>query len=163
VTEAVAHNEEKSMMFRAQTLRVLAASSALMACGAAAAADHVVSMLNTGKDGSMVFEPSYVRVAVGDTVIFKPVQPGGHNAVSLLVPDGAQPFNGGIDQETRVKIEREGVYLYLCQPHKPMGMVGVIQAGKPVNLAAARAAATKEQASFALGKDRFDNALAQVK
>jgi hypothetical protein len=44
-----------------------------------------------------------------------------------------------------------------------MGMVGVIQAGKPVNLAAARAAATKEQAMFALGNDRFDKALAQVK
>jgi pseudoazurin len=156
----VAHHEEKSVKFTTRPLRLLAALSAFAIGGAAAAADHVVSMLNTGP---MVFEPSYVRVAVGDTVIFKPVQPGGHNAMSLLVPDGAQPFNSGIDQETRVKIEREGVYLYLCQPHKPMGMVGVIQAGKPVNLAAARVAATKEQATFALGKDRFDKALAQVK
>ena len=150
-------------MFNIEPLRALAASCLLLASATVAAADHVVAMLNSGKDGPMVFEPSFVRVAVGDTVIFKPVQPGGHNAMSLLVPDGAQSFNGAIDQETRVKIEREGVYLYACQPHKPMGMVGVIQAGKPVNLAAARAAATKEQAGFALGKDRFDKALAQVK
>jgi pseudoazurin len=150
-------------MFNIEPLRALAASCLLLGSATVAAADHVVAMLNSGRDGPMVFEPSFVRVAVGDTVIFKPVQPGGHNAMSLLVPDGAQSFNGGIDQETRVKIEREGVYLYACQPHKPMGMVGVIQAGKPVNLAAARAAATKEQAGFALGKDRFDKALAQVK
>lgn len=42
-------------------------------------------------------------------------------------------------------------------------MVGVIQAGKPVNLAAAREAAKKESAGFAMGKDRFDKALALVK
>jgi pseudoazurin len=105
-------------MSKTQRMRALAAVSMLATCSTASAADHVVSMLNTGKEGAMVFEPSYVRVAVGDTVIFKPLQPGGHNAMSLLVPDGAQPFNGGIDQEPRVKIEREGVYLYLCQPHK---------------------------------------------
>ena len=44
-----------------------------------------------------------------------------------------------------------------------MGMVGVIQVGKPVNLAEAKAVATKEQASFAMNKTRFDLALAQVK
>lgn len=38
---------------------------------------------------------------------------------------------------------------------------GQVQAGKPVNLA--KAAAAKESARFALGKDRFDKALALVK
>lgn len=123
----------------------------------------VVNMLNSSKDGPMVFEPAFVRVAVGDTVVFKPVQPGGHNSASVLVPPGAAAWTGPFDKETRVKIEREGVYLYACTPHKVMGMVGVIQAGKPVNLAAAREAAKKEAATFAMGKDRFDHALAQVK
>lgn len=123
----------------------------------------VVNMLNTGKDGSMVFEPAFVRVAVGDTVVFKPTQVGGHNSASVHVPPGATPWNGAFDKETRVRIEKDGVYLYACVPHKVMGMVGVIQAGKPVNLAAAREAAKKEAASFAMGKDRFDKALAQVK
>ena len=63
----------------------------------------------------------------------------------------------------KVKAEKEGVYLYYGEPHKPMGMVGVIQAGKPVNLAEAKVVAKKEQAGFALGKDRFDKALALVK
>jgi pseudoazurin len=123
----------------------------------------VVNMLNAGKDGLMVFEPAFVRVNVGDTVVFKPTQIGAHNSVSLLVPPGATPWSGPLDKETRVRIEKEGVYLYACLPHKAMGMVGVIQAGKPVNLAAARELARKESAAMAMGKDRFDKALAQVK
>ena len=33
----------------------------------AQAAEVVVKMLNTGKEGPMAFEPAYVKVAVGDT------------------------------------------------------------------------------------------------
>lgn len=127
------------------------------------AADHVVKMLNTGKDGTMVFEPSFIKVAVGDTVVFAPTEKAAHNSASLLLPEGAKPWKGAPDTEVKVKIEKEGVYLYACEPHKVMGMVGVIQAGKPVNLAQAKATAAKEQASFAMGKDRFDKALASVK
>ena len=129
----------------------------------AQAADVVVKMLNTGKDGPMVFEPAYVKVAVGDTVVFTPTEKGAHYSASLLLPAGAKPWRGTPDVELKVKIENEGVYLYACEPHKAMGMVGVIQAGKPLNLAEAKAMGTKEQATFALGKTRFDTALAQVK
>lgn len=145
------------------TLSVALAVAVCLASSVAHAKDVVVNMLNTGQDGSMVFEPAFVRVAVGDTVVFKPVQPGGHNSTSLLVPAGATTWTGAFDKENRVTIDKEGVYLYACQPHKVMGMVGVIQAGKPVNLAAAREAAKRESAGFAAGKDRFDKALAQVK
>lgn len=127
------------------------------------AADHVVKMLNAGKEGPMVFEPSFVKVAVGDTVVFTPTEKGAHYSKSLLLPAGAKPWQGGVDQEFKLKIEKEGVYLFTCEPHKAMGMVGVIQAGKPANLAEAKATATQEQATFALGKDRFDKALAQVR
>jgi pseudoazurin len=128
-----------------------------------AAADHVVNMLNTGKDGSMVFEPAYVKVAVGDTVVFKPTQAGAHYAASVLVPAGSKPFKGAVDTEFKLKIDKEGLYLYVCEPHRALGMAGVIQAGKPVNLAEAKTVAAKEQAGFAMGKDRFDKALAMVK
>lgn len=139
------------------------AIAALLVAASAQAKDVVANMLNTGQEGNMVFEPSYMQVAVGDTVVFKPAQPGGPNTASLLVPAGATPWSGAFDKETRVKIDKEGVYLYYCQPHKVVGMVGVIQAGQPVNLAAAREAAKKERAGFAMGKDRLDKALALVK
>ncbi|MBA4194820.1 MAG: pseudoazurin [Comamonadaceae bacterium] len=144
----------------------LAAASLLVGLALAApshAAEHVVHMLNTGKDGSMVFEPDFIRVAVGDTVVFKPTQKGAHNSASLLLPAGAKSWKSAFDVEVKVKMEKEGVYLYVCEPHKVMGMVGVIQVGKPVNLAEAKAVAARESATFATGKDRFAKALAQVK
>ena len=135
----------------------------LSLAGSVQAADHTVKMLNTGKDGTMVFEPSFVKVAVGDTVIFAPTQVGAHYSVSMLMPAGATPWRGAPDKEFKVKLDKEGVYLYACEPHKVMGMVGVIQVGKPVNLTEAKAVAAKEQAAFAMNKTRFDVALAQVK
>lgn len=141
----------------------IAFTAALSIAHTAHAAEHVVKMLNTGKDGAMVFEPSFVKATVGDTVVFAPTDKAAHNSASLLLPAGAKPWKGAPDTEVRVKLEKEGLYLYACEPHKVMGMVGVIQAGKPVNLADAKAAAAKEQAAFAMGKDRFDKALAQAK
>lgn len=149
------------------SFRLIASTASLIGALAlshtAHAAEHVVKMLNTGKDGTMVFEPSFVKAAVGDTVVFTPTEKAAHNSASLLLPAGAKPWKGAPDTEVKVKLEKEGVYLYACEPHKVMGMVGVIQAGKPVNLADAKAAAAKEQAAFAMGKDRFDKALAQAK
>ena len=120
-------------------------------------------MLNTGKDGAMVFEPDFVMAKVGDTVTFVPSGKSVHYSVSLLLPAGAEPWNGVPYTTLQVKLGKEGVYLYACEPHKTMGMAGVIQAGKALNLAQAKAAAAKEQAGFTMGRDRFDKALAQVK
>ena len=142
---------------------VLATCTALLAATNAMSADIIVKQLNTGKDGAMVFEPAFVKAAVGDTIIFQATEKGAHQSVSLLVPAGAKAWSGPMDADFKVKVEKEGVYLYACTPHKAMGMVGVIQAGKPVNLAEAKAAATKEQAGFAMNKTRFDTALAKVK
>jgi pseudoazurin len=143
--------------------QLLLAAALAAAAVSTHAADHVVNMLNTGKHGPMVFEPAYVKVAIGDTVVFKPTQIGSHYAVSALVPSGSKPFKGTVDEQFTLKIDKEGLYLYVCEPHRALGMAGVIQAGKPVNLAEAKTVAAKEQAGFAMGKDRFDKALAQVK
>lgn len=138
-------------------------TSVAIAVPPVSANEHVIKMLNVGKDGSMVFEPAYVNTVVGDTVTFVPADKAAHNSASLVVPTGAKTWKGEPDQEVKIKMEKEGVYLYACEPHKIMGMVGVIQVGKPVNLADAKAVASKEQATFMMGKDRFDKALAQVK
>ena len=74
----------------------------LSLAGPVQAADHTVKMLNTGKDGTMVFEPSFAKVAVGDTVIFAPTQVGAHYAVSLLTPVGVTPWRGLPDKEFKV-------------------------------------------------------------
>jgi pseudoazurin len=150
------------MQLRRPALRAALFAVTLLSAGAQAA-EHQIKMLNAGATGPMVFEPDYVRAAPGDTIVFVPTQIGAHFSNSILLPDGAKPWRGEVDKELRVKLDKEGVYLYVCEPHKAMGMVGVIQVGKPHNLAAATARAKAEAAGFALGKDRFDKALAKVK
>lgn len=139
-----------------------ATTLALLAAFPARAADHQVLMLNAGKDGAMVFEPAYLKVAVGDRVKFV-AKDKTHNAESLAVPAGAAPFRGAMDEEIVVTIEKEGVYLYQCTPHAVMAMVGVIQAGKPANLAQAQQAAAALKGRVVINKERVDKLLASVK
>ncbi|WP_430512927.1 pseudoazurin [Pannonibacter phragmitetus] len=100
----------------------------------ASAADHEVKMLNYGTEGSMVFEPSFLEVQVGDTVTFVPTN-SGHNVRSYVVPEGTQAWNTPMDERTTVTISQPGVYLYYCPPHLMMSMIGMIQAGEAVNRA----------------------------
>lgn len=140
---------------------VIAAIMGLTAV-AASAAEHQVKMLNTGKDGAMVFEPSFLKVAKGDSVKFIKVDPS-HNSAAVIVPPGALEWKGKMDEEISVKLDKEGVYVYVCEPHKVMAMAGVIQVGKPVNLADAKKQSAKLAKSFVMNKDRLAKALDQVK
>ena len=81
----------------------------------------------------------------------------------MIVPAGAAPWKGKADEEVSVKLDQEGVYVYVCDPHKVMGMAGVIQVGKPVNLADAKAQADTLSKSFVMNKDRLSSYMAQVK
>ncbi len=131
---------------------------------AAAAADIQVKMLTNGPNGQMlVFDPDFVKAKVGDTVTFLPMQKAGHTSISLLVPPGATPWQAKPDTEIKVKIEKQGVYLVMCNVHKSLGMVAVIEAGKPVNLAEAKKKAAEFSATMLQKKDLFDKLLAQVK
>ena len=96
----------------------------------AAAADHVVKMLNKGKAGMMVFEPALVKIAPGDTVTFVPTDKS-HNAESIagMVPAGAAGFKGKMNQPVTVKFSKPGFYGYKCLPHYGMGMVGAVVVG----------------------------------
>lgn len=126
------------------------------------AANHDVQMLNTGKDGSMVFEPTLVKAQVGDTVTFK-VATTGHFVKSQLVPKGAQAFQSEEDQELKVKLTHEGVYVYNCPPHRMMNMSGIIQVGKPKNLAEAKKVITELDNRSMQNKGRLSPYLKQIK
>ena len=105
-------------------------AAAIALAGPAAAADHVVKMLNKGKAGMMVFEPALVKVAPGDTVTFGPTDKS-HNAESIagMLPAGAAPFKGKMNQPIKVKFSKPGFYGYKCLPHYGMGMVGGVVVG----------------------------------
>ena len=106
----------------------------------AVARDHQVKMLNKGPRGAMVFAPEVVKVAPGDTVTFVATDKG-HNAeiISGMIPAGATPFKGKMNQNFTVKFTKPGVYGYKCLPHYGMGMVGAIIVGKASNAAQAKA------------------------
>lgn len=127
----------------------------------AQAADHTVEMLNTSEEGTMVFSPGYLKVEPGDTVTFKPTD-SSHNSQSVLVPDGGSEWQGEINEEVTVTLDKPGVYIYKCQPHMALAMVGAIQVGEPGNLDAAKTRAEEMAAGSATNKDRLNGYLSQV-
>lgn len=112
-----------------------------LASFAVSAAEFEVQMLNKGEAGAMVFEPAFLQIAPGDTVKFVPTDKG-HNAETIkdMLPEGAEPFKGKINEEFSVTFDVEGAYAYKCAPHYAMGMVGMIVTGEaPANLEALKA------------------------
>ena len=114
-------------------IRKLAASIAMAALmGSAAFAETIeVQMLNVGSDGErMVFEPAFVQAAAGDTIRFVATDRG-HNAEinDGMLPEGAEAFEGRINEEIEVVLDVEGVYGVICKPHFAMGMVMTIAVG----------------------------------
>tara|TARA_B100001079_G_scaffold40282_1_gene31641 strand:- start:341 stop:772 length:432 start_codon:yes stop_codon:yes gene_type:complete len=124
-------------------------------------AEHEIKMLNFGSEGGMVFEPGFLKVNVGDKVNFVAVDIS-HNTESVegLIPAGATSWKGDINENVSVVIDKEGVYVYQCTPHIILGMVGVIQAGEPVNKDAVMANVGK--ITIAVNSERLTNYLAQV-
>ena len=115
-------------------IRKLAAGIAIAALmGSGAYAETIeVQMLNQGSDGErMVFEPAFVQAAAGDTIRFVATDRG-HNAEinDDMLPDGAEPFKGRINEEIEVTFDIEGVYGVICKPHFAMGMVMTIAVGE---------------------------------
>jgi len=88
--------------------------------------EHVVKMLNSGAGGTMIFEPAVIKVSKGDTIHFKAVDMS-HNSVSMegMIPDGANNWLGQLSQDISVTLDTEGVYVYQCDPHLMMAMIGV--------------------------------------
>jgi len=139
------------------------AGSLVMLSGAALAESHEVQMLNTGPDGVMVFEPAVLSINPGDSVTFKPTNPG-HNSESMegMMPEGAEGWQGGMGQEVTVTFDQDGVYVYQCTPHLMMAMVGVIKVGSGSNLEAIKTAATDKKSAFMMAQDRLDGYLNQL-
>jgi pseudoazurin len=134
------------------------AVAAMLLATSAFAETFEVQMLNKGTEGAMVFEPAFVKAAVGDTVTFLSPDKG-HNAESIkgMLPDGVEPFKSEMSKDFTLTLTTEGLYGVKCTPHYAMGMVALIQVGAPVNLDAAAAVVQKGKA-----KTRFEPLFAQV-
>ena len=140
-----------------KTSQILLAAIAAIALTTipAMAANFDVQLLNKGAAGAMVFEPSLVKVAVGDTVTFKPTDKG-HNVESIkgMIPEGAEEIKGKAGVELVVTFTVPGAYGLKCMPHYAMGMVGLVVVGDaPANLVAVKAVKNPKPAQARLDAD----------
>ena len=122
---------------------------------AAQAAHYDIKMLNSNSEGSMVFEPGYLKVQPGNK---------SHFVHSKAIPEGAQKFQSEEDQELTITLDKEGVYVYTCPVHRSMNMNGVIQVGDnlPNKEQAEKVVKDLEKKSMT-NKGRLEKYFAQVK
>jgi plastocyanin len=87
----------------------------------------------------MRFVPATLRIRAGETVYWEnssgehhtvtadPAKAG--DAANVLLPEGAQPFDSGRiapGSSFQHTFHTPGRYIYFCQPHEEMGMVGEV-------------------------------------
>ncbi|MAR32869.1 MAG: pseudoazurin [Porticoccaceae bacterium] len=125
--------------------------------------EHTVKMLNAGDGGTMIFEPAVIKISKGDTIHFKATDLS-HNSASIegMIPEGAAPWAGIMNQDISVTFDTEGVYVYQCDPHVIMAMVGVIQVGAAVNMSAVKESADKFETRFVMNNDRLSEYLTRL-
>ena len=94
------------------------------------AGDTTIEMLNKQGKESMVYSQKIVNVNVGDTVFWKATTKG-HNVQFMKggVPEGVEKFKSKMNKDTQYTFTVPGIYVYLCTPHKSMGMIGFVVVG----------------------------------
>ena len=92
------------------------------------------SVTHTINAQARIFKPDTLYINPGDSVHW--VNMTSHNTVSVdgLIPEGAKSWRGQLGENLQVKLDVEGIYAFVCEPHIGFGMVGVIVVGKPANL-----------------------------
>lgn len=107
-----------------RVLLTLITFAGMMSAGNAIAEEHVVNA------EARVFNPAIIYIQPGDTVRWENMT--SHNAVSYVAPDGAEGFGekGKLPGASfSTKLEQEGIFGYVCEPHIGFGMVGAIAVG----------------------------------
>ncbi len=106
----------------------LAAVSVLLLTFNANAEEHVIAA------GATNFNPLHLFIKPGDTVKWTNMTIHDTQSMDGLIPEGAEPWKSNIGQELAITLDKEGVYIYKCNPHYPNGMVGAIIVGEANNM-----------------------------
>jgi len=154
------------MMKRRQLLITASAATAAALAPRRAFAQQTldVEMLNRHPEEriNMVFYPDIIVAQPGDTLRFIPTDRG-HNTVSVdgMLPDGADDWRGGINEEVELNLQVPGFYGYVCQPHVSLAMAGMIVVegdGKMDNYEAAKSVSHRPRRL----QDKFDALFEQI-
>ncbi len=106
--------------------------------------------------------PLVTYIKPGDTIKF--VQMAGHDTETIegMFPKGAKPWKAKLGEEAfSVKLEKEGAYIYKCNPHMTTGMVGAVVVGEgvPKNLATLEGSLNKVK----VGKNMVNRTIRKLK
>jgi pseudoazurin len=128
----------------------------LVAASYAQAEEHVIQGVVTQ------WRPLVTFAKPGDTIRFKTMI--GHDTQSIegMIPDGATPWHSKLGEEDFVAtVDKEGAWVFKCNPHMTTGMVGVVVVGDarpPGNRAALEAALP----NVTVGKNMVKRALKKM-
>ena len=104
---------------------VIGVGATLLTAAAFAQADeHIIQGVITQ------WRPMVTFAKVGDTIRFTGMV--GHDAQTIegMIPEGATPFHAKLGEEGFVAtVDKEGAWIYKCNPHMTTGMVGVVVVG----------------------------------
>jgi pseudoazurin len=79
-----------------------------------------------------------------------------------MLPAGAELWAGELNNDISVTLDTEGVYVYQCDPHVMMAMIGVIQVGEATNMNDIKASTNTLKSSFVMNAERIDTYLSQL-
>lgn len=102
-----------------------------------------------------------LRFLLPMSMLFVP-ESSGHYVQSYVVRDGAGAWKSKADETYTVKLDAEGIYLYVCPPHLMMSMIGVVQVGRAGNIEAVREKAAKLPPKRVMKGERLDAYLGLV-
>ena len=132
VTTTVLNNTKTSVeKVKMKIMRIaskFAALSVLLVSFNTTAEEHVVAAAATS------FKPMHLFVKPGDTIKWTKMTIHDSESMQGLIPEGAEHWKGKIGQNIAVTLDVEGVYIYKCNPHLPLGMIGAIIVGEANNM-----------------------------
>ena len=107
-----------------RVIGAIAVTTALFANSSVLADEHVVQGVVTQ------WKPLVMFAQPGDTIKFTNMIGHDTETIEGMVPDGATPWQSKLGQEGfSATVDKEGAYVYKCNPHISTGMVGVIVVG----------------------------------
>jgi len=126
------------------------------------AKEHQVKLLTANSSGQMmIMEPEFLNIEKGDSVRFIPSD-ASHNVQSLVVPEGGVTFNTRMGESVVIDFDTEGAFLYKCTPHFALGMIGIIQVGRALNLKDVTTQWNTMKSGVVMNQERVASTLTQM-
>lgn len=82
--------------------------------------------VKVGAEGGLAFEPAAIKISPGSTVAWEWTGQGGTHNVKEMNGAFESDLSGKQGHTFSHRFDSAGVYKYVCEPHRSMGMKGVV-------------------------------------